>query len=663
MSEHHQLFVLARVKGRYRSLAAVDASWFHGYTAVRQCHRVLNIFRAAENHIPLRHELESAAQLHDGIWNGECSWSPSKVYFPFVTTCLILGASFDPSEGYAEEVAVEPFNMTYDGAIHNDNGITIIDITCLDHVRYCFVAFRGMESEREVPRNTPLSAETYLEAYCDRQGWKEEYVKELDGLRKFELIPIATLRNAWEFGDWGDSLDEKIINETYQKLSSPSVRSLADISMRVLIDNALAAQPDDDLSWMEEVEFIPEFLSALKSRLYQNPDVAKSAVQCFLLRRVLQGEKSVDLSLFKTLSSDEVLLVLESLQEKELVTSLDLSNLNVSKATLEKGLRVLPKIRQLYIMNTPKIPLQSALLALQGPEIRDVYHTEMLQSAFPNEDWDVAERDALLTWGSTQSPIVQVLWAGSDVSEPGRPANGLNNGCIDWMSTSMKKSEPHQLGAFPLTEAFIPPIKIVTGLTQLLRFATSTQRLISPFRHVPSDIGKAVANSFALASSYVPDGFSVQVGSLLSVLAQQSDRYSPTKIGAAYDMHPNQWTVIIMHEYCREKNRQVGPKPRLRYAFLTPVERLGEQPGKKPFWSTGNFVVADISLFLERAMRGKVEPGLKEYWDKQMEFIQSNLESSYNGSNDPKPEAVSDDLISVCSKEEVISLLTHFPKI
>jgi hypothetical protein len=62
----------------------------------------------------------------------------------FITTCLPLGASFDVKEGYNANLILEPFNMVFDGGDNND-GITIIDITDLSHVRYCFVLWAGCD--------------------------------------------------------------------------------------------------------------------------------------------------------------------------------------------------------------------------------------------------------------------------------------------------------------------------------------------------------------------------------------------------------------------------------------------------------------------------------------------------------------------------------------
>ncbi len=115
MGQGHQLFVIAKVNGRYRTLCAIHDSWLCGLAAVRQCFGTLNIFGDPANRIPLEQEL-IAAQRHD-----ESFWSFSKkkpsqkdiyVPFPFIATCLIIGASFDPDR-YHGDVHIERFSMAY----------------------------------------------------------------------------------------------------------------------------------------------------------------------------------------------------------------------------------------------------------------------------------------------------------------------------------------------------------------------------------------------------------------------------------------------------------------------------------------------------------------------------------------------------------------------
>jgi len=45
MGQRHQLFVIAKVKDRYRTLCAVHHQWLYGRTALRRCLGTLETFQ------------------------------------------------------------------------------------------------------------------------------------------------------------------------------------------------------------------------------------------------------------------------------------------------------------------------------------------------------------------------------------------------------------------------------------------------------------------------------------------------------------------------------------------------------------------------------------------------------------------------------------------
>ena len=149
MGQRHQLFVIAKIANRYRGLAVFHHQWLYGDIALERCLRILTIFSAPANRLPIQQELTAARRLDEEFWTKPRSWEDFEVPFPFITTCLLLGASFDVNEVYNSRVTLEPFNMAFNGG-DNGDGITIIDITNLTHVRYCFVFWRDWRSKGEV---------------------------------------------------------------------------------------------------------------------------------------------------------------------------------------------------------------------------------------------------------------------------------------------------------------------------------------------------------------------------------------------------------------------------------------------------------------------------------------------------------------------------------
>ena len=220
MGQRHQLFVIAKINGRYRNLANVYHQWLYGATALKRCYKLVQIFQAVENRIPIQQELLSAWNRGEDSWKDEEERRENKaiIPFPMVTTCLVLGTSFDAADGYLSNVDIEPFGMDYNGS-DNNNGITVIDISELQHVRYCFVDILpwGMESETPVPLMTPLSASTYLWSYYDEhdQKYQDMFRDLVDRLEKWDLVDIAALRDTWPA--WRDPTDDDLEEEELEE--------------------------------------------------------------------------------------------------------------------------------------------------------------------------------------------------------------------------------------------------------------------------------------------------------------------------------------------------------------------------------------------------------------------------------------------------------------
>lgn len=207
MGQRHQLFVIARPKPgqRYRSLAAVHYQSLCGLEALQCCFRLLRIFYDEANLIALKQELAFAANYFDTATDEELEAlqenNPEQAEgpcpFPFITTCLILGASCNPVTGCHSSVSEEKFGMAFDEGDNND-GVTIIDITELSDIRYCFVNFRAICQKPGVPLYTPLSGWDYLESYYDIDGLSEsERWQVADDLEELELVEMTSLAGVY----------------------------------------------------------------------------------------------------------------------------------------------------------------------------------------------------------------------------------------------------------------------------------------------------------------------------------------------------------------------------------------------------------------------------------------------------------------------------------
>jgi hypothetical protein len=182
---------------RLQASADNSVEWLYGKSAIKTCLNLRKIFQCPANRWALKHELQSAKRIDESYWVKADAYGFTDavdIPFPFITTCLAVGSSLRPDEASHAVTHVLSFNMTFDGG-DNNNGITVLDITDLELVRYCFVDFQGMESESEVDLMTPLSATTYLRAYDEFEG-------NLEAFETFPLIDGRVLNSAWPNDNW-----------------------------------------------------------------------------------------------------------------------------------------------------------------------------------------------------------------------------------------------------------------------------------------------------------------------------------------------------------------------------------------------------------------------------------------------------------------------------
>ncbi|KAH8809440.1 hypothetical protein F5884DRAFT_652358, partial [Xylogone sp. PMI_703] len=150
MGQRHQLFIISNVNGRYRTLAAVHHQWLYGAGPTKACWRMLQILQNPTNKKLISHELREAATHPDEWWKTlkrDSHWQDDPLQFPFITTCLVLGAGLDPRPQFVYRHDVQVLSITTDfEEVDNNDGLTMIDISNLDSIRYCFLQLgsRGM---------------------------------------------------------------------------------------------------------------------------------------------------------------------------------------------------------------------------------------------------------------------------------------------------------------------------------------------------------------------------------------------------------------------------------------------------------------------------------------------------------------------------------------
>lgn len=220
MGYRHQIFIISMVNSRYRILAAVHNQCLYGASPTRACWRILQILQHPANQKLIKYELHHAVTRPDERWDGleqDQYGFDDPVQFPFITTCPVLGVGPDVRQILFITVDFRD--------VDNDDGLTMIDISNLVWIRYCFVELDGM---------TPLTGEQYYRTYYPEYRSSDPISADLG---TWGLIKGDALRNLWPDGKWEEAdVFDSIDVDVPAKNSS---RSLMSLTFEQLIEQAL----------------------------------------------------------------------------------------------------------------------------------------------------------------------------------------------------------------------------------------------------------------------------------------------------------------------------------------------------------------------------------------------------------------------------------------
>lgn len=131
MGQRHQHFIIARVNGRYRNLAAV-AQWSYGNTILECCRNTLKILQATTNRVPIEEELKAAERCQENFWTQGVFEEPEHwdvtmdAPFPFLMTCLMLGTTHGLSDGYICDVTIGPWQINHNSRNPNEGSFPAV---------------------------------------------------------------------------------------------------------------------------------------------------------------------------------------------------------------------------------------------------------------------------------------------------------------------------------------------------------------------------------------------------------------------------------------------------------------------------------------------------------------------------------------------------------
>ncbi|KAF7940390.1 uncharacterized protein EAE98_000517 [Botrytis deweyae] len=689
MGNRHQVYVISKIGSRYRTLATVHHQYLFGPDAVELLSNVLHLFQSPENRIGLEHEKRWATRLRESDWCIRKETNP----FPFTMTCLFMGYSFKEEDGYSTSSCYpQSFNTEFDNADNNE-GITVLDITDIDKIRYCFVNIHcgsdprgwGIIMNCGVPSMIPLSATEYIEAYShEPKKFEEAWKKWIHHLSKLDLIDSHTLNSVWPRNTWKIRVGAKIvrlsvsgqepIDVVLPVFSPPS--TLRKACMEKLSKDIFNCPIKELPAKFERATLLPDFRPNLKSAILSTPTIlASSAAARYIFSRLLETEKSIDLGPFD-LSPDHLIEVLEQPRKAGVLKILSLcGNQKINDASLVKLINDFPRLRSLYLLDTPQIPLATKIKILRGQALREFFDTDLYALPFASREKFYNDRnprnynsEPILALGPKLGPENEEASRTIDISEEPQSfmndmskfdhllENGMppfcdlsyispvieqmiyitcgntdkncirdSEGGLDIINLFRRPSSHSGIGnpgyhAMSFKEANRHPSLLVQSLARFIGFSFHK-------RHIwLSDLRQTLAKILAMEpNDDVGPGYKVLP--LCAGLYSDDMGFGISKRSGIFqitrEIIPNEWTFIMIVE--EESYKLIeGEKARTdtrslsRYAFVS-AERSPASSASGDILST--LIVADVKQFIESnfANHGqKWIEGFLEWWGDQV---------------------------------------------
>ena len=404
MGQRHQLFVVAKVGNRWRSLAAIHHQWLYGQSALKRkhiiqlhpallavhilniqvsgCLRILRIFQDPQNRLLIEHEVDRAYKLPSKKWDKRADDCIPE--FPFITTCLLLGASFDPELRYSHVGIPEPWNMPFNGNNNND-GITVINISDPANVEYAFIFFHA--GDPDVPEHmqlVPLTAAEYMALYSSQS------LDLSSSFKDFPLISDEILCSAWpneaDAMEWtsriqaGLATTQRGVNVNRTAVSPEKQQaSLWDTSIVQVIKQA---QQDELKAWISQLKAIPRFQASLRSYLETHPDqVLNTPSGLLLLSLGFTGLKELDLRPFPGLQRSHIIQLIQDSECTQL-SMLDLTgNKNIKLQDIEAFLSIV-QVQKLCLWDNEMVDLDVLRDLANKHGVSELLHPSLFRTVF-----------------------------------------------------------------------------------------------------------------------------------------------------------------------------------------------------------------------------------------------------------------------------------------
>lgn len=292
MGQRHQLFVIARVKGGYRCVAAFHSQWCYGVLTVEAAARLIRAFINPFNAAAIASELTTLGELDvdelSPIRTDEID--DPDVLCPYLAGVFMTSFRVDPVEGRINRLCTLSVGE-FPSWAHNDDGYTYFDITEPGKPRYCFSWDAG-----------PLNYRQYLRIYYKDRPNMDPSISRILG--RTPLVDVSTLAEVWPDNKFfsGGAHESMGARDAVAPPRSPSAGPAVTSALpavtsaiRDLLTTDRDLAPRIIASRLESVITVPGFVDVLRTELLA-ANVLNGNGVC-LLKHLLSTDqaKSVDL--------------------------------------------------------------------------------------------------------------------------------------------------------------------------------------------------------------------------------------------------------------------------------------------------------------------------------------------------------------------------------
>ncbi|KPM39230.1 hypothetical protein AK830_g7357 [Neonectria ditissima] len=658
MGQRHQLFVIARLGNHYRPLAAIHHQWLYGVSALRSCRRLLRIFSDASNRTALKHELHLAAGFFKD--RGPPPAQPPEYedpekqpcLFPFITTCLAVGTGYDGDLGRVHTVHELAYDTGFDQGDNND-GITVIDISDLDDVRYCFVnVFENDYDSDAAPSPgvcTPLTGRQYVGGYYNESDdmWQAN-VHIIEALDKAPLVEVGALAGTWPWGDWTiediAAQSEELADQTGTRNSTKSLRDLA---ATTLFSRLLQSTDDEfDPSLLDEVRDLPRFQRILKEHLLSHPTtvspVGATKASAFLLQLAYAGETCLEWNVFENLTSKVIDAAL-SYDALKSVTTICLSPpLHDSPAEFVKALTPLASLHTLQILDWPvrkderiSTEIFEAIVGSSQPtSIKKLTLSGLYANGIRQKIWRPYQQNPRI---SEAYPVVQLL-----VAHEGRDNKSVlpSGGKLEY---------------FYLGDAALSPARAILGFFEYI-----VTQILGSSRY--NGTGLDTAHCFSCGPSALGNADSLEISPLpAEVYTVAKAGYHSSAFSGVYskmrDLIPGTWTVVVSESRSTAFADHIRTTQlQFKYAFVRPKVSIQVDP---EHWRGADIESSEIDVV---DLEGFLRLAVPDVDTSKLKFHFDNVEAAVAKAKDDGDIIIvqKDTILSPFSHDQACDLLNQF---